>query len=257
MQHKNYCTLANKSMQTRHFGKTGHLSFSNVNHHTLFVKFFCNKKNTQHKRNNNNTWWLQFIGPGRSITHRLVGVCVWHLKKRESNRNTNTCIQNNNFFSSETRLVVLKMNEHNSEELLRLNPRGELPILTDNEAVLHEESAMLQYIEMFYTSQPKLLPDPEKDKKAYTDALVLSHEALGTFAFVFLFFSFYKFLDLQTHFGALVKLYRRRQGQHHNHIRLLGQGKCEKMENWFGTGIATLGKIIGHCIYFYINNANL
>jgi len=41
-----------------------------------------------------------------------------------------------------------------SEEILRLNPRGELPILTDVESTLHEEAAMLQYIEWTYPTPP-------------------------------------------------------------------------------------------------------
>lgn len=82
----------------------------------------------------------------------------------------------------ETRLVVMKMSEHLTEEILRLNPRGELPILQDMDAVLHEEAAMLQYLEQYYPNEPRLMPDPAVDRRAYADALVLFHEVIGPFS---------------------------------------------------------------------------
>lgn len=77
----------------------------------------------------------------------------------------------------ETRLVVMSQEEHKSEEILRLNPRGELPILQDVDAVVHEENAILMYINTFYTDSP-LMP-PLSDRKQYAQALVLFGEATG------------------------------------------------------------------------------
>eukprot|EP00761_Pharyngomonas_kirbyi_P013440 gb/GECH01013469.1/.p1 GENE.gb/GECH01013469.1/~~gb/GECH01013469.1/.p1 ORF type:complete len:224 (+),score=33.99 gb/GECH01013469.1/:1-672(+) len=80
----------------------------------------------------------------------------------------------------QTRLVVMSQNEHRSEELLRLNPRGQLPIMQDVDATLHEELAMIEYINTYYPDPP-LMP-PQDNRRQHADALVLTHEATDIFA---------------------------------------------------------------------------
>lgn len=64
---------------------------------------------------------------------------------------------------------------------MRLNPRGELPILTDVDITLHEEAAMVQYVEACYPT-PSLQPNFDKNRKEFTETLVVFHEAVGVFA---------------------------------------------------------------------------
>ena len=42
--------------------------------------------------------------------------------------------------------------EHKSEEFLKLNPTGEVPVLVDGETVVHEPVAILSYLAEKYTS---------------------------------------------------------------------------------------------------------
>lgn len=52
--------------------------------------------------------------------------------------------------------------------------------MVDVDAVLHEESSMLHYINMYYPDPP-LMP-PMENRKEYARALVGFHEATGVFA---------------------------------------------------------------------------
>ncbi|KAL0490524.1 glutathione S-transferase [Acrasis kona] len=80
----------------------------------------------------------------------------------------------------ETRLIVLSQKEHKEEDIVRLNPRGELPILQDEYYALHEEASMVQYIEENYP-EPPLMPQRE-DRKNRAEVLVIFHESIGVFA---------------------------------------------------------------------------
>jgi glutathione S-transferase len=63
---------------------------------------------------------------------------------------------------------------------MRLNPRGELPIMQDEYCILHEEASMLQYLEEYYP-EPALMPSKD-DRKRRSEVLVLFHESIGVFA---------------------------------------------------------------------------
>jgi len=82
----------------------------------------------------------------------------------------------------ETRLIVLSQKEHEQEDILKLNPRGELPIMTDVDAILHEESAMLLYIETYYPDAPLLGQPTLENRGEYTHNLVLFSESIGVWA---------------------------------------------------------------------------
>lgn len=81
--------------------------------------------------------------------------------------------------SYKTTLVSLTKNEHKSDHILKLNPKGTLPILQDDDVVLYDEEAMLHYLEQFYP-QHRLLPST-LDKKLYSEALILYYEVVHIF----------------------------------------------------------------------------
>ncbi len=66
--------------------------------------------------------------------------------------------------------------------MIQSHPRGELPIMTDGDATIHEESAMLLYIENFY-HEPSLLGAPTIENRCeYSQQLGLFHESIGSWA---------------------------------------------------------------------------
>jgi glutathione S-transferase len=82
----------------------------------------------------------------------------------------------------ETRLVVLTQKENEQEDILQMNPRGELPIMTDVDAILHEEGAMLLYIENYYPDPPLIGQPTQENRKDYAQNLVLFNESIGVWA---------------------------------------------------------------------------
>ena len=63
--------------------------------------------------------------------------------------------------------------EHKRPDMLRRNPRGTIPVLSDDDIHLHETYAILDYLEHAYPS-PSLLPPRREDRAR---ALVRYHEA--------------------------------------------------------------------------------
>eukprot|EP00892_Ulva_mutabilis_P004674 jgi/Ulvmu1/2579/UM014_0030.1 len=47
--------------------------------------------------------------------------------------------------------------DHKSESMLKLNPRGQLPVLIDGDAIVNDSMAIMHYLEAMYPSAP-LLP---------------------------------------------------------------------------------------------------
>jgi glutathione S-transferase len=58
--------------------------------------------------------------------------------------------------------------EHRTAEMLLLNPRGTLPVLSDGKAVVSETFAILEYIELTYPSPPWLPDQPPERARALT-----------------------------------------------------------------------------------------
>jgi glutathione S-transferase len=64
-----------------------------------------------------------------------------------------------------------------------LNPRGELPILTDvDNTVIHEEGAMLTYIENYYPDPAMIGQANQDNRREYAYNLGLYHESIGVWA---------------------------------------------------------------------------
>jgi glutathione S-transferase len=54
----------------------------------------------------------------------------------------------------ESHLLDLSKQEHKSPEMLRLNPRGRVPVLKDGDYVCYESLAILSYLDRKYPEQP-------------------------------------------------------------------------------------------------------
>jgi len=54
----------------------------------------------------------------------------------------------------ESRLLDLSKQEHKSTEMLKLNPRGRMPVLKDDGYVCYESLAILSYLDRKYPQQP-------------------------------------------------------------------------------------------------------
>lgn len=54
----------------------------------------------------------------------------------------------------ESHLLDLSKLEHKSTEMLKLNPRGRVPVLTDDDYVCHESLAILSYLDRKYPEHP-------------------------------------------------------------------------------------------------------
>jgi glutathione S-transferase len=71
------------------------------------------------------------------------------------------------------RMLSFAEGEHRSPEMLALNPRGTVPVLTDGPRVLYETFAILEYVDWAYRSPP-LMPEG-LDERAL--ALTRFHES--------------------------------------------------------------------------------
>ena len=66
---------------------------------------------------------------------------------------------------------------------MQLNPRGELPILTDvDNTVIHEESAMLMYVENYYPENPMMSQPTQENRRDYAYSMGLFNESIGVWA---------------------------------------------------------------------------
>ncbi|KAK9788285.1 hypothetical protein WJX73_007404 [Symbiochloris irregularis] len=76
--------------------------------------------------------------------HRLCAACIHGYWKR---------------LAFDRALMPDETGEHKSENIMALNPRGQVPILKDGDAVLTESLAVLLYLEQQY-AKPSLMPEP-------------------------------------------------------------------------------------------------
>ena len=60
------------------------------------------------------------------------------------------------------------LEEHKSDEVLALNPRGELPVFKDGDAVVNESGATLIFLESQYPEKPMLPTDVVAKARVYT-----------------------------------------------------------------------------------------
>jgi glutathione S-transferase len=75
----------------------------------------------------------------------------------------------------EVRWLDYSKGEHRAPEMLALNPRGSVPVLTDGDAVLTDSIAALEYLEWRYP-EPELLPEGEAARARALDRL---HESVA------------------------------------------------------------------------------
>ena len=59
----------------------------------------------------------------------------------------------------ENTIVDLPSGEHKNADFLRLNPLGQVPVLTDNELVLRDSTAILMYLARKYDASGQWLPE--------------------------------------------------------------------------------------------------
>ena len=62
--------------------------------------------------------------------------------------------------SYERHILDFAKGEHKSEAMLRKNPRGTVPVLSDGDAHVHETFAILQYLDWAYPQTPLLPAEP-------------------------------------------------------------------------------------------------
>jgi glutathione S-transferase len=75
----------------------------------------------------------------------------------------------------ESKLLEFSKKEHKTEEFLRINPRGKVPALVDNDVTVHESVAILQYLEK------KFGPISETTGQTFANTLARTLEVDGYF----------------------------------------------------------------------------
>ena len=62
----------------------------------------------------------------------------------------------------QSHLLELTKNQQNNQEILNLNPRGHIPILKDDEVVVSESLAIMQYLERRHPKPPLFGESPQQ-----------------------------------------------------------------------------------------------
>lgn len=65
------------------------------------------------------------------------------------------------------------LGEHKSEEILALNPRGQVPTFKDGDAVVNESLAILLYLEDAYPEK-SLMPKDKKHRALVSPSFVIA-----------------------------------------------------------------------------------
>jgi glutathione S-transferase len=81
--------------------------------------------------------------------------------------------------SVEEQLVRMEQGEHKSDAFRKLNPYGRVPVLVDDELVLYESSAIMEYIEQRQPT-PALLPTDAKQRALVSMHVKLCDLEVGT-----------------------------------------------------------------------------
>ncbi len=66
--------------------------------------------------------------------------------------------------SFDTVLIDLQHNQQHSEDFLRLNPFGKVPVLIDEGCVIYESTIINEYLNDEYPHPPELLPDDSAER---------------------------------------------------------------------------------------------
>ncbi len=80
----------------------------------------------------------------------------------------------------DNKIVDFKVSEQKSDYFLAMNPLGQVPVLTDNDVVLRDSTAILTYLARQYDKSNQWLPT-EPDKQAYVQQWlsVAVHEVMN------------------------------------------------------------------------------
>uniref|UniRef100_A0A0L8FQD6 Glutathione transferase n=2 Tax=Octopus bimaculoides TaxID=37653 RepID=A0A0L8FQD6_OCTBM len=75
-----------------------------------------------------------------------------------------------------SRLMSFEKKEHKSEEIMKLNPRGQLPTMTVGDDVINESFAACEYLEIVYKDKGTCLYPPASSAKQLSLVLQRMHE---------------------------------------------------------------------------------
>jgi len=80
----------------------------------------------------------------------------------------------------ENKIVDLKSGEHKSADYLALNPLGQVPVLTDDNLVLRDSTAILMYLARKYDTSNQWLPtDPANQAQVQQWLSIAVHEIMN------------------------------------------------------------------------------
>lgn len=71
-------------------------------------------------------------------------------------------------------LISFERNDTRTEEFLKVNPRGRVPVLVDGPVIMSESLAILSYLERSYPENPLM---PKEDRNEFASALTRMHES--------------------------------------------------------------------------------
>ncbi|XP_061177605.1 glutathione S-transferase A-like [Saccostrea echinata] len=84
-------------------------------------------------------------------------------------------LEEKGFGGYKNKLITFSKKEHKGEDILKLNPRGQVPTFKDGDIVVNESNAICDYLESTYKGNgTKLIPD---DKAKRAKVLQRMHEA--------------------------------------------------------------------------------
>ncbi|VDI14493.1 glutathione S-transferase [Mytilus galloprovincialis] len=102
-------------------------------------------------------------------------------------------LEEKGFSGYKNKLISFDNNEMKGEDVLKLNPRGEVPTFTDGDVVVNESSAICEYLESTYKDKgTQLIPSGTKQR-----ALVLQrmNEAMANLMHKMLLDYIYEFME--------------------------------------------------------------
>uniref|UniRef100_K1QJ85 Glutathione S-transferase A n=1 Tax=Magallana gigas TaxID=29159 RepID=K1QJ85_MAGGI len=75
-------------------------------------------------------------------------------------------LEEKGFGGYKNKLITFSNKEHKGEDVLKLNPRGQVPTFKDGDIVVNESNAICEYLECTYTDKGTQLIPTDKAKRA-------------------------------------------------------------------------------------------
>ncbi|XP_062582103.1 glutathione S-transferase A-like [Saccostrea cucullata] len=88
-------------------------------------------------------------------------------------------LEEKGFGGYKNKLIEFSKQEHKGPDVLKLNPRGQMPVFKDGDIVVNESSAICEYLESTYKDKGNQLIPSDKAKRA--TVLQRMHEASNNF----------------------------------------------------------------------------